>query len=141
MGLTRADESGRCFATRWVTALGLPLIPLGRYYLKEAGMSLTSQGLGSTTTTRYEIFGVSPLRISEIIRTYLYCWLFVPALGAGPSLLLLADADDVAEVLPGGIIGVIVLFAMMLIASVMLVVVIHGYYREHWAPLREPEWH
>ncbi|GAA4518139.1 hypothetical protein GCM10023191_091810 [Actinoallomurus oryzae] len=140
MGLTRVDESGRCFATRWVTALGLPLVPLDRYYLKETGMTVVSHGFGSTTTTRYEIFGVAPLRGSEIIRTYLYCWLFAPLLGAGPTILLLSDADDVSAALPGGVIALIVLFVLLLIASIMLLVAIHGYYRKHWAPLREPEW-
>ena len=140
MGLTRVDESGRCFATRWFTVFGLPVVPLDRYYLKEAGMTVAARGAGTVTTTKYEIFGTAALRGSEIIRTYLYCWLFAPLLGVGPVLLLLSDADGLADELPGGVLTLIVLFILLLAVSVTLVVVIHGFYRKRWAPLREPEW-
>lgn len=140
MGLTRTDGSGRCFGTRWLTAFALPLVPLERYYLTEGETTYTSQGVSSTSTTRYQIAGVASLRIGEIIRTYLYCWLFAPILGGGPLLLLLLNADSVANSIPGGIFLFLVLIFVVLFASVLLVVIIHGYYRRHWAPLREPEW-
>jgi hypothetical protein len=140
MGLTRVDEDGNCFGTRWYTAAGLPILPLDRYYLKEGDTTYSSRGRTSTETTSYQILGTAPLRSSEIIRTYIYCWLIAPLIGAGPLLLYLVNADHLAHSLPGGIITFLILMFVILFAGPILLLVLHTRYRERFAPLRVPAW-
>ncbi|GAA3020241.1 hypothetical protein GCM10010519_56820 [Streptomyces lactacystinicus] len=94
LGKTRVDAQGACFATRWFTVLMLPIRPLGRYYVKEGEtVDVPGRGGASTTTTEYVFLGEAELRASEVIRTYLFCWLVVPLVVAGPVTLFGLNAD------------------------------------------------
>jgi hypothetical protein len=53
---------------------------------------------------------------AEIARTYLYCWVVAPLIGAGPAALLLSQADELADSI--GVFGLIALFLVTLFASV-----------------------
>jgi hypothetical protein len=140
MGLTRVDRDGNCFGTRWFTLFGLPILPLDRFYLKELGTQHESQGIRQTkSTSRYQVFGTAPLSVNELIRTYLYCWLFGPLIGAGPLVVYLLDADHLAHSLPGGVITYLVLLFVVLLVSIGVLVTLHEQYRKHLAPLREAE--
>ncbi|RSM38379.1 hypothetical protein DMA12_33075 [Amycolatopsis balhimycina DSM 5908] len=110
---TTRDESGAHFKTAWISIL-LPLIPIGRYYLQE----VSSLSTGVRTTTRYHIIGRSRLVGAEVVRTYLYCWLIAPLVGAGPAALLLSQADELADSI--GVFGLIALFLITLTASITL---------------------
>lgn len=139
MGHTRVDGDGNCFATRWLTLFGLPILPLDRFYLKELGTTFQSKGTEQKTTSRYQIFGTAPLSVNELIRTYLYCWLFAPLIGIGPLVLYLADADHLGHSLPGGIITYLILLFVVLFVSIGVLVALHEQYRKHLAPLRQAE--
>ncbi|MQA80601.1 MAG: hypothetical protein GEV10_19340 [Streptosporangiales bacterium] len=69
-GFTRADRSGRCFATRWLVFCYVPIVPMDRFYLREGPTSDYNAGLYSRTTTGYSIDGESRLRAGEVLRTY-----------------------------------------------------------------------
>jgi hypothetical protein len=111
LGPAAPDASGSQFKTAWISIV-LPIVPITRYYLMEEG-SLT---LGTKTTTRYRIVGRSRLVGAEIARTYLYCWVVAPLIGAGPAALLLSQADELADSI--GVFGLIALFLVILFASV-----------------------
>jgi hypothetical protein len=113
LGPTVRDASGMHFKTAWISIL-LPLIPVARYYLQE----VSSLSTGVSTTTRYHIIGRSRLIGAEVVRTYLYCWLVAPLIGAGPAALLLSQADELADSI--GVLGLIALFLVTLTASIAL---------------------
>lgn len=73
---TRPDSNGRYFATQWFVLL-LPIAPVARYYLRQGETVMHPGG----HTIRYEIYGRSRLRLSEIIRAYLYWWAIPPLVG------------------------------------------------------------
>jgi hypothetical protein len=76
------------------------------------------------------------LSVDEILRTYLFCWLFAPGIVAGPVIVLLSRADDISwPVL--ALVGLVILWLVLAIA---LVVFLFARYRERWAPLREVRW-
>lgn len=140
MGHTRADSSGRCFATRWFTLFGLPVVPLERYLVTRGKHTYVRGGTGSVASTAYAIHGQSRLRAGEIVRTVAFCWLLVPVLSLGPgiALFLALSASTVSD-------GV---KALSLVGAVVWAVVgsqflIHGLmdrYRKRWAPRRAAEW-
>ncbi|MEV4755820.1 hypothetical protein AB0J86_12010 [Micromonospora sp. NPDC049559] len=132
-GFTRVDATGYCFATRWFTIIGLPIIPLDRYYLRERGFASKSIGLYSETTYRYNIAGWAKLRFGEVLRTYAFCWLATLG-GVVPLLALLARADDFPVWVS--------ITAMVVWPTTAIVLAVTGlmYYRKHWAPLREARW-
>lgn len=144
LGATRTDPTGRCFITRWFTLLYLPVIPLGRYYVHQGNTVGDSFGLGSTTTTDYQFVGQSSLRFGEILRTYLYWWLFAPAFVLVPIIALLSHANEFARALEPNagwpVLVLIGLFLTWLFASLGLLVWFLQLYRDRWAPLREPRW-
>ncbi|WP_240522035.1 hypothetical protein [Amycolatopsis vastitatis] len=113
LGPTARDASGMHFKTAWISIL-LPLFPIARYYLQEVG----SLSTGMSTTTRYTIVGRSRIVGAEVVRTYLYCWLVAPLVGAGPAALLLSQADELADSI--GVFALIALFLVTLAASVAL---------------------
>jgi hypothetical protein len=144
-GFTGRDETDRRFATSWVIAWGLPLIPLRRYYLLE-GPTYSDFYLGfhSTTSKEYYFYGESHLRAVEIIRTYIYCWLVVPAVVFVPTLALWSRADQFMDLFPrDSAIGPLVhiaLFLGWLIGSTVALALLATAYRDRWAPVRDVEW-
>jgi hypothetical protein len=111
-----------------------PLLPEG------GGHHLLLTRRTSTETTSYQILGTALLRSSEIIRTYLYCWLIAPLIGAGPLLVYLVNADQLAHSLPGGFFTFLILMFVILFAGPILLLALHTRYRERFAPLRVPAW-
>ena len=144
LGATRKDATGRCFVTRWFTLLYLPVIPLGRYYVSQGHTDHDYFGAGSTTTTDYRFLGQSSLRFSEILRTYLFFWLYAPAVVLLPVIALLSHANEFVRALEPGagwpVLVLIGLFITLLVGSLALVIWLLEVYRTRWAPLREAQW-
>ena len=133
-GFTRADSSGRYFGTRWFTIIGLPVVPRHRFYLCKESSSTASRGNSSSTTTRYSISGQAHLRGSEILRTYVFCWLFGPAVVIVPIVLAVLLGDVVP-------VGVIVGFVLVwMIAAIFLLVILLDKYHKKWGPVRSVRW-
>lgn len=130
---SRPDGSGGFFATQWLMII-LPVAPLGRYYVRQ-GKTTDEGGLFSTrTTTEYEILGRSRLRATEIIRTYLYFWLALPAVFLGPILASIAlDNDPSSEMAQFW--GMLVSVALTLLLLSLLFL-----HRTYWRAVREARW-
>lgn len=67
---SRPDERGCYFATRWVRLFFLPLFPVRRYYM-----------------TKGKLLGEASLDAGEVLRTYLFAWLFAPVFIVLPMAL------------------------------------------------------
>ncbi|BCB75761.1 hypothetical protein GCM10022251_26430 [Phytohabitans flavus] len=137
-GFTRPDATGRRFATCWFVAFGLPIVPLSRCYLSEDRPRETWLG----ATARYRIEGESRLRAAEVLRTYAFGWLLVPAVLIAPALVLLSQADRViddegSDVAKLSLVGA---FLLVLLGSILALGVLRGLYRQRWAPVREVVW-
>ena len=89
------DADGRQFATRWLCAFGMPLLPTGRYYVTKGATQHTYQ----RQSTSYQIHGRSHLRAREILRTYAYFWLLVPGAFLIPLILFVIFAEAVLAVI------------------------------------------
>ena len=144
-GFTRVDPSGRCFATRWLTLLYLPILPLGRYYLTTGEIvDDANYGFYSNTTTRYQIAGRARLNLGEILRTYVYSWLIGPPFVLVPIILWLNRADDITDAFGEhtgwGVTVLIVVFLTWLLGSIAVLVLLLQIYRQRWAPLRTVRW-
>jgi hypothetical protein len=144
-GFTRADGTGRYFATCWYVAFDLPVVPLYRYYLRRRAVRLETSGLEFTTTTDYQIDGESRLRAVEILRTYVFCWLAMPAIVVAPILVMLSNADRITSGLEGHvpvspIFVIIGAFILWLIGSIIVGIWLLGVYRARWAPIRPVRW-
>lgn len=84
-------------ATKWLTALYLPVVPLGRYTLRVAtdfGHESTKiraipGGLLASQENRFDIAEKTSLHGLEVLRTYLSAYVGLPVLMFGPFLLIL----------------------------------------------------
>jgi hypothetical protein len=137
---TRADSSGRYFATGWATVAGMPLIPLRRYYLSQGGTTFEGSVVRRTVKTHYQIAGESRLRASEVLRTYVFCWLLAPAVILGPVIAFFTQVDAIADALSGVFILVIAAPFAWIFGIGYLVTKLLDVYRARWAPVREVEW-
>ncbi|MFD8597851.1 hypothetical protein ACFV1L_22880 [Kitasatospora sp. NPDC059646] len=138
LGRTRVDADGACFATRWFTAAMLPIVPLGRYYLKVGEtVDVAGRGGASTSTTQYLFLGEARLRPSEILRTYLFFWVLVPLLTALPVTLFALNADAFSHEHP--LLFILLLLGIPVVGIIVLawLLVLH---EKFLAPLREPRW-
>jgi hypothetical protein len=131
-GFTRKDATEHCFATRWFMIIGLPAVPLGRYYVRDDGIALGQTGV-NRSATRYRIGGTGRLRAAEVPRTYAFGWL-TPIIAIVPLIALLYRADDMPLWLP------ITAVCVWPTLAIVLAVTGVGYYRKHWAPLRTVNW-
>jgi hypothetical protein len=131
-GFTRPDARGYRFATHWFMIIGLPLVPLGRYYLRDLGLD-AARSDHVVTTTRYDIAGRSRIRAAEVARTYAFGWL-MPVVVLLPLLALFTWVDDLPVWIP---LAAVVVWPIVAI-TVTVFVLMH--YRDHWAPLRQPRW-
>lgn len=130
---SRPDGSGRFFATQWLMIL-LPVAPLGRYYVRQGKITDQSGILSTHITTEYEIVGRSPLRAIEIIRTYLYFWLALPAVFVGPILASIA-LDNNPSNEDAQFWGMLVSVTLTLLLLGLLLL-----HRLYWRPVREARW-
>lgn len=97
---TRPDGEGRYFATRWFMLL-FPLVPLGRYHVRQLGQHDTGGVASVGTTTEYQLLGRSRLRLVEVLRTYLMFWVVMPVMFVGPIVLgVVLDDDANGEFMP-----------------------------------------
>ncbi|WP_328563769.1 hypothetical protein [Streptomyces coelicoflavus] len=90
---SRADASGGFFATCWFMLI-LPVVPLGRYYVRQTGFSDESGLVSIRTTTSYEIVGRSRVRWTEVVRTCLFWWIVTPAAFLVPSIFAAVGWED-----------------------------------------------
>ncbi|MFE7531209.1 hypothetical protein ACFU7Y_36690 [Kitasatospora sp. NPDC057542] len=138
LGKTRVDAAGACFATRWFTMLMLPIRPLGRYYVKEGEtVSVSGRAGASTDTTEYVFLGEAELRASEVIRTYLFCWVVVPLVVAGPVTLFGINADAFSRAHPVWFLVLLLGLPVVGIIALAWLLVLN---EKFLAPLRVPEW-
>ncbi|MDQ7905062.1 hypothetical protein RB614_11070 [Phytohabitans sp. ZYX-F-186] len=129
-GHTRTDRGGGHFATCWVVAFGLPIVPVSRYYLRE-----------DRAARRHRIEGESRPRAAEVARTYAFCWLLVPAVVVAPLLVLLSQADRIGdEASTGSKLAFAGVFLAVLGGSIAAVTALLALYRARWAPVREAVW-
>jgi hypothetical protein len=145
MGFTRPNESGGRFATCWLVAFGLPIVPLSRCYVKqEPAPTSPVRGFRLRGDTTYQIEGVSRRRASEILRTYAFCWLLVPAVVVVPVLALLSHADRIVDRGEDGATGrkvvLVGAFLLLLTGSILALQGALVLYRRRWAPVRSVEW-
>ncbi|MFJ5925008.1 hypothetical protein ACIQF6_20625 [Kitasatospora sp. NPDC092948] len=138
LGKTRVDADGACFATRWFTMVMLPIWPLGRYYLKE-GETVHVDGRrgASSSTTEYAFLGQAELRGSEILRTYLFCWVVVPVVILGPVTVMCINDKGFSR--DHGLLFIALLFGLPIVGMIVVawLLVLHA---KVLAPLREPQW-
>ena len=106
----------------WEVAFqGLPLYPLGRYYLFEGHSSLQEGGYQSLVRTNYRFVGRTRLKPAEVLGPYVWGWLLCPA-AAGLTIWLLIelygvlDGLDVPEFLTIGLF--LVWLALLLVAPI-----------------------
>ncbi|BCB90774.1 hypothetical protein [Phytohabitans suffuscus] len=139
-GFTRPDGSGGRFATCWVVAFGLPVVPLSRCYLsQERAFSTPPRGFRLRAATRYRIEGESRVRVAEVARTYAFCWLLVPAVVLAPLLVLLerVDGDDRSNASKAALVAA---FLAVLVGSILVLTALLAAYRARWAPVRTVVW-
>ncbi|HET6293975.1 MAG TPA: hypothetical protein VFG33_11390 [Kribbella sp.] len=118
--------------------MGLPLVPLDRYYLKETAVVGQFTGGAWSTSSKYSIDGQSRPRLSEVLRTCLFAWIIAPGFVVGPIALLLVNADAISESF--GFYWMFGGFIFWLLASIPALAFLIGVYRRRWAPLREVRW-
>ena len=122
---TPEDATGGSFRTAWFMLL-LPIMPLGRYYVREGTMRIA----GSARITPYEILGKSELAGSEVLRTYLYSWVVVPLLFGVPLITLLVFADPLAKTIGFG--WMPVLFLVLIVVLIAALSFGTAYARKRW---------
>ncbi|MEU9189739.1 hypothetical protein AB0D14_35400 [Streptomyces sp. NPDC048484] len=130
---SRPDASGCFFATCWIVFI-LPVVPLGRYYVRQGKITDESGFSSVRTTTEYEFVGSSRLRSVEVIRTYLYFWIAVPAAFLGPIIASIAwdnnTSNDNAQ-----------FYGMLVsVASLCLLLLLLFLHRTRWRPVRRARW-
>jgi hypothetical protein len=126
---SRADESGGFFATCWFMVI-LPVVPLGRYYVRQTGYRDEGGPLSIRTTTTYEIFGRSRLRWIEVVRTYLAWWIVMPAAIFVPFAATVGRESENAELYGMAVSG----------GLVLLLLTLFFIYGRYWRPVREVRW-
>ncbi|RSM91467.1 hypothetical protein DMH04_00190 [Kibdelosporangium aridum] len=126
-GFTRPDRHGVRYATVWKIDYHMPLRPLGRYCLVEETTWSSSNDRGgifeTNSTSRFQFLGATALNRAEIVRTYLWAWLFCPAVVAIPCFLCVSQLIALGNV-PGNnfyvVLLTIALFLWPLVAFFIL---------------------
>ena len=130
---SRPDGSGYFFATCWIVII-LPVVPLGRYYVRQGKITDESGFSSIYTTTEYEFVGRSRLRLAEVMRTYLYFWIAVPAAFLGPIIASIAWDNNTSN-------GDAQFYGMLVsVALLCLLLVLLFLHRTYWRPVRRARW-
>ncbi len=87
LGPEPTTNPGEWIATRWITALFIPIIPLARYRVQVTGPQKKGQPTLITAKERL------PLSIRSIVKTYLFGILIVPVLVLGPAFLAITEVQ------------------------------------------------
>jgi hypothetical protein len=124
LGFTRPDRAGGRYATVWEVAFGMPLFPLGRFYLFGGSTSLHTSNVFSIKTN-YRFVGKTRIKLTEVLRTYVWGWLMCPAATALPIWLLIElfqvidwqNTEPVLLALALGLVWLALLIALPLGAS------------------------
>ena len=74
-GWSDKHPDGSHTATLWVVILAMPLVPRSRDTFRV--LARVTRGASSVTTT-YSILKREPVRVTEVLRTYLMWWLILP---------------------------------------------------------------
>lgn len=85
-------------------------------------------------TTEYEFIGRSRLRLVEVIRTYLYFWIAIPAAFLGPIGASIAWDNDTSND-DAQFYGMLVSVALLCLLLVLLFL-----HRTYWRPVRRAHW-
>lgn len=126
---SHVDEKGGSFATCWFMVI-LPVVPIGRYYVRQTGYADDSGLFSTRTTTRYEIAGRTRVRGIEVILTYLAWWIVVPVAFLGPIIYAVGREEENAP-----------LYGMLVsVGLFFLLIVLFALYARRWRPVREFRW-
>ncbi|MBQ0964075.1 hypothetical protein KBY91_11180 [Streptomyces sp. RK23] len=100
--------------------------------MRQAGYGDESGLFSVGTTTNYEIVGRSRVRWTEAVRTYLACWIVMPAALVVPNVVAAAVGweDENAG------------FYRMIVSVGLLFLLLTLFYvcAGHWSPVREARW-
>ncbi|MET9186557.1 hypothetical protein ABZX63_15015 [Streptomyces tendae] len=100
--------------------------------MRQAGYGDESGLFSVGTTTNYEIVGRSRVRWTEAVRTYLACWIVMPAALVVPNVVAAAVGwEDENAGFYRMIVSVGLLFLLLTLFYV---------YAGHWSPVREARW-
>ncbi|GAA2557543.1 hypothetical protein GCM10010423_69020 [Streptomyces levis] len=130
---SRADESRGFFATCWFMVI-LPVVPLGRYYVRVTGYGNESGLFFTSTSTSYQIVGRSRIRWTEVVRTYLAAWIVLPAAFVGPIIAAVVGWGDESAT-NAGLYGMLVSLGLL-----ALLLTVFFCYRQLWRAVREVRW-
>jgi hypothetical protein len=83
-------------ATRWLTILFLPVVPLGSFRIRPRVATSTNLGAVIETTYQAELLGRVRTTAARVIRMYLLGWLVAPIVMLGPVAagLVFANLHD-----------------------------------------------
>ncbi len=107
-------------ATRWLTFLYFPLLPLKTWRIRPRGAEITNLGAVVETQYSFELLGERATPASRIIRMFIFGWVMVPLVLAGP----LAGALLFAKTQGGG--APSSLKTVLMLASAIWAVVVVG---------------
>ncbi|MFE3934924.1 hypothetical protein ACFXPJ_14325 [Streptomyces goshikiensis] len=123
LGFSRRQPDGSHHATEWFVISYMPVVPLRRYRLVVGTTEYTPGAVGgSTSTTAYRVLGRSPVRVLDVLATYLAWWIVGPALVLGPFFLMARAAPAVGRG-AGVWCGVIVIGGLVWIVGLPLLLV------------------
>ncbi len=116
----RKVDEGIYDATRWVTALFFPVFPLSTLRIKPRTASPISLGAVVQTNYNFELLGEHPTPVARILRMYLFGWLLIPFMMAGPTATALVYAKTANDGAPS------TLKTILLLTSIVWGVVVLG---------------
>ncbi|MZG15953.1 hypothetical protein GTY44_21120 [Streptomyces sp. SID5914] len=99
--------------------------------MRQAGYGDESGLFSVRTTTNYEIVGRSRVRWTEAVRTYLACWIVMPAALVVPNVVAAVGWEDENAGFYRMIVSVGLLFLLLTLFYV---------YAGHWSPVRAARW-
>ncbi|MFE2144710.1 hypothetical protein ACFXA3_23735 [Streptomyces sp. NPDC059456] len=120
LGFSRKRVDGSHHATEWFVISYMPVVPLRRYRMVVGATryAVGSAG-GSTSTTAYRVLERSPMRVLDVLATYLVWWVAGPSLVVCPFVLM-SWADPDAGRGSGLWSGVIVIGALVWVVGLPL---------------------
>lgn len=74
----RHAPDGASEATKWVTFCHFPVVPLGRHRLRVLTDFTNEPKWTTVQMDRFELHGRAPLRLGEVLRTYVMAYVLLP---------------------------------------------------------------